>query len=248
MTQSPQRCLIYLIRNTLNAKVYIGQTWTTTERRWKAGYHRQPHLWNAIQLYGRHSFYYEELLCCQTQNDADYYEKYFINLHRSSDRKFGYNIREGGSNGRMSDATKKKISASKKGKPGRKQSIETREKISQSSMGRIVSEATKKKIGNANRGASSPNFGTHLSKERRKLISEAVSGEKHPLFGKEHTDQSKKMMQMNCRTRKIGPKEVLEIRKYTADGTYTQRELSAMYNVSPQNINDIVKRRSWKNI
>jgi group I intron endonuclease len=146
----PQRCLIYLIKNKLNTKIYVGQTWTTTEKRWKYGYHRQPHIWNAIQKYGRENFYYEELLCCLTQEEADHREQYFILLYQSNDRNFGYNIASGGSRGRMSEETKIKLSKAKKGKPGRKQSLENRSRISQSLKGRSISEATKKKIGDAN--------------------------------------------------------------------------------------------------
>lgn len=243
-----EHCLIYIIRNKINDKVYVGQTWTTTKKRWKYGYHRQPHMWNAIKLYGRENFYYEELLSCWTQEDANYFEKYFIQHYKANDREFGYNLHDGGSNGRLSEETKLKISKAKKGKPGRKQSQEIRNKISKGLMGRPVSTSTRKKIGDANSGTNSPNFGTHLSEDRRKQISEAVSGENHPFFGKHHNETSKTKMQQNNRRRILQVEDVLEIRRLHKDEQISQKEIAKKYNITPQTVNDIIKRRSWNNI
>src|SRR5271166_766614 len=71
---------IYLLKNKVNEKVYVGQTWTSLPTRWRSGwgYIGSTHLYNAIQKYGSDQFYYETLMFCGTQETADYWEQYFI--------------------------------------------------------------------------------------------------------------------------------------------------------------------------
>lgn len=243
-------CIIYIIKNTVNDKVYVGQTWDDLKSRWKNGYgyKRQPHMNAAINCYGKAAFYYELLTIAHTQEIADYWEKHFIEMYKSNDREFGYNLTNGGSNGKHSQSSKDKMSLARKGKPGRFQSPEIRAKISTTSTGRVVSEETKTKISIANSGKNSPNFGKNLPVETRKKISEATSGENHPFFGREHSALSKEKMQMNCQSRVLSKEDVLRIRELHEEGDLTQREIAELYQVSFSNINDIVKKRSWKNI
>jgi group I intron endonuclease len=115
-------CLIYIIRNDVNSKVYIGQTWRDLSVRWKS--HLIPSTSNhciklrrAIKKYGQEKFHIELLTICHTQEMADYWEKYFI--HNFDSIKSGYNILEGGGLSRKgtkhSAKTKKKMSAGRQG-------------------------------------------------------------------------------------------------------------------------------------
>lgn len=47
-------CIIYILKNTENIKVYVGQTWKTLKDRWNNGhgYAGCPHISNAIKYYG----------------------------------------------------------------------------------------------------------------------------------------------------------------------------------------------------
>ena len=110
-------CSVYIIRNTLNNKVYIGQTWLPLKQRF--GLHKQKarkgciKLHNALNKYGRDNFYIEELYCCLTQQMADEMEISYIKIYNSIEN--GYNIRTGGSRGKLPEESKKRISLANKG-------------------------------------------------------------------------------------------------------------------------------------
>lgn len=90
---------IYVIRNTVNSKVYIGQTRTSVEQRWKehlrhARYGDQI-INRAMRKYGVDKFYIETLEICDI-SVLDYREIYYIELFDSTDKSKGYNVSIGG--------------------------------------------------------------------------------------------------------------------------------------------------------
>ena len=94
---------IYLHRNKINNKVYIGQTIQNDPNdRWKNGngYKTCTYFYRAIQKYGWENF--EHIILEQnsswTQEELDKKEKEYIILYRANDISYGYNITEGGSN------------------------------------------------------------------------------------------------------------------------------------------------------
>ena len=168
---------IYVLKNKLNNKVYVGQTWSTLKARGNSGYGyaKSPHLNNAIKKYGWGNFYYEFLTMTHTQQIADYWEQYFIDHFNSNNRKYGYNLKLAGSHGKHSENSKNKMSKSMMGNKNslgkntykrsedhkrklseaakkRKHSEETKRKISESGRGKIMSEETKIKISEAQKG------------------------------------------------------------------------------------------------
>ena len=95
---------IYIIRNTVNSKVYIGQTRTSVEQRWKehlrhAQYGNQV-INRAMRKYGVDKFYIETLEICNVKL-LDYREIYYIDLYDSTDKSKGYNVSIGGSTPRF---------------------------------------------------------------------------------------------------------------------------------------------------
>lgn len=102
-----------------NGKVYVGQTKTGVKDRWKAGKgytcHRHGWFWKAIEKYGWSNIKHEILVDDLNKKYADYYEKYFIDLYQSTDKRYGYNCQTGGSRDyKYSEESKKKISDSLK--------------------------------------------------------------------------------------------------------------------------------------
>lgn len=95
---------IYIIRNTVNSKVYIGQTRTSVEQRWKehlrhAQYGDQV-INKAMKKYGVDKFYIETLEICDVEL-LDYREMYYIDLFDSIDKSKGYNVSIGGNTPRF---------------------------------------------------------------------------------------------------------------------------------------------------
>ena len=90
---------IYIIRNTINNKVYIGQTKVSVETRWQehlrhAKYGDQV-INRAMRKYGVNKFYIETLEICDI-NIIDYREMYYIDLYDSTNKSKGYNVSIGG--------------------------------------------------------------------------------------------------------------------------------------------------------
>lgn len=91
---------IYVIKNTINNKIYIGQTVQSISRRF--GQHKNKKhkgckkIFNALNKYGRENFYIEQIMSAKTKKDINYLEEYFIKYFDST--KKGYNITKGGSN------------------------------------------------------------------------------------------------------------------------------------------------------
>ena len=90
---------IYIIRNTINNKVYIGQTRTSIEQRWSehlrhARYGKQI-INRAMRKHGTSNFYIETLEICDVSllNER---EIYYIDLYDATNKNKGYNVSIGG--------------------------------------------------------------------------------------------------------------------------------------------------------
>lgn len=149
-----------------SGKVYIGMTGTKPEYRWNygKGYKQQPYFWNAIQKYGWDNFEHIILATQLTKSEAEELEIQLIATYRSNQSEYGYNCDNGGSCvGKVSEATKQKMSAAKKGKPPNNKGIKR-------------SEHARKKASESLKGANNPRYGVVVSEETRRKLSEANKG------------------------------------------------------------------------
>ena len=189
---------IYLRTNRINGKKYIGQV---TTNRFKARQYRWNNLNlpyagnvinNARKKYGIDAFDFEILKECKDE-ELNQLEMYYIK-ELNTKVPYGYNMTDGGG-----------------GKSGFTVSHETKQKISESLIGKKLSEEHKKKLSEAHRGKKHYMYGKHLSdKTRKKLseahkgkklsvehkikISESLIGKKHPNYGKHHSEETRKKM------------------------------------------------------
>ena len=94
---------IYIIKNTINKKVYIGQTTQKVEDRFKQHLkllksNSNQIIHKAIKKYGKDKFYYEILEYGVDVQDLNKKEEYYIKIYNSVEN--GYNISYGGGQSR----------------------------------------------------------------------------------------------------------------------------------------------------
>ena len=116
--------VIYVHRNKINGKRYIGITNNIHKRWYGKGKHYDgcPHFWAAINKYGWDSFTHTIILSGLTLEEANYFEREYIAKYKTQDKRFGYNITSGGNfaptmtGKHHSEATKEKMRESAKGR------------------------------------------------------------------------------------------------------------------------------------
>jgi len=143
--------VIYKITNILNGKIYVGQTVQDPKIRWRRhknaakdsnGESYNLHLYCSMRKHGEHNFKFEIIEEHTNLNDANIAEIKYISNYNSTNKKFGYNNQTGG-------RTNFTITE------------ETRKKLSDSHMGKKLSEESIRKVVEAN---------TIFSKEEEKII------------------------------------------------------------------------------
>lgn len=99
---------VYVHINKINNKKYVGITQQTCKKRWMngKGYKTCPKFYKAINKYGWDNFEHIVLKENLTEEQAKQFEIYFIDLYKSNERKFGYNLTRGGQ-GRLKYANDK---------------------------------------------------------------------------------------------------------------------------------------------
>ena len=90
---------VYKTTNLINGKIYVGKHRCSefTENYKGSG----KVLWNAINKYGWDNFKVELLEECQSSEELNEREKYWIKYYKSQDRNIGYNIAPGGNGGNL---------------------------------------------------------------------------------------------------------------------------------------------------
>ena len=111
---------VYIHKNKVNNKVYVGITCQKTNYRWGAGsgYRQQPKFYNAIKKYGWDNFEHIILFENLSFEEAKQKEIEIISKYNAFTKKYGYNATKGGdgSNGvPCSEEKKQKISKANKG-------------------------------------------------------------------------------------------------------------------------------------
>ena len=168
---------VYCIRNTINNKVYIGQS-INIEGRWRdhsriEGEVKSRYtLSKAFKKYGLDNFEFIILETCTTE-ELDNLEIQWIKLMDSTSSSKGYNLNTGGGSMRgyrHTDEAKQKLRNFNLGKTI---SDITRQKFRKAQLGKVVSEETRFRMSAKGRGHPT-------SEETKAKISAAKKGKKLP--------------------------------------------------------------------
>lgn len=133
---------IYLIKNLINNKIYVGQSINVKTRISKhksylrSGSHENQHLQRAFNKYGESSFEFVILETCDV-SEIDKKELHYIKKFDSMNIEKGYNLESGGNEGKIvSESTKEKKRGKNNPMYGKKDSAETKVKKIVSSRGK----------------------------------------------------------------------------------------------------------------
>ena len=202
-----------------SGKVYIGITSRDPEKRWengkgylrkRNGEYTQPAIARAIIKYGWENFKHEILFENLTQEEAEFQEQRLVELYRSTQYEFGYNIKEGGGvTGKFSEESRRRMSENRKGENncrfGTRHSEETKQKIRESKLGdknpmygTSWSEERREQMRERMSGVNSPNYGKPLSEETKRKLSEShkgkYAGENSPNYGRHPSEETREKM------------------------------------------------------
>ena len=178
--------IVYLARNTVNGKGYVGQTVKALKARMREHRHEanarrsKSCFYAAVRKYGFELFTWQALKACGSREDLAAAEQVYISTMKTKVPN-GYNLTDGGggtSGYVMSTEQKRKISEAQMGNTHCKgvfPSVETRRKISEAGMGRVCSVETRLKLGEASKGNTHCK-GKVCSVETRRKLSEANKG------------------------------------------------------------------------
>jgi group I intron endonuclease len=191
-----RRHFIYIVENSINDKLYVGQTVNLYKRQWdhfSGNGTSSTVLSNAIRKYGAKSFEFVLLESCNSVDEANNREIYWIeNLNTLAPS--GYNLKTGGGNGFPCAESRLRMSQSHMGQ-SRKLSEEHKRKIGLPKIGKPRSVETRKKISKALTGIS-------LSEERKRNMSLASYWRK-----KTHCIRGHPFNEENTRFRKDGGRD-----------------------------------------
>lgn len=192
---------IYTITNKANGKIYVGYSISMSRRMYqhkrslRVREHSNPHLQSAYDCYGEDCFEFEVLEYHEEMSVLPSIENYWVNMLRSNDREYGYNIActsDRHEAYKWSDETRQKMMKrfSEGNHPaiGFKHSEETKKIWSEQRRGRKFSDEAK--------AAMSMGQKLAYTDERREKISKARKGRKH-------TDETKRILSEKAK-QKVG--------------------------------------------
>lgn len=256
--------IIYLIKNNISGKCYVGLTTKSLDTRWKqhlkeAKKNNPRPLYSSIRKYGEEAFVIVVLEDVVSLDKLQESERKWIKYFSSDDNDSGYNLTPGGNGfiGSPPEEMRKKISASLL---GHTKSVETKEKIAAALRGKSHSQEVKNKIKIAlarpackesKRQKSIGKTHTELSKEKIKSSMRSVWA----------NDTYRKEM---CRRRRgennsraiLNEHDVVRIRSEWKSGGSPTREVdretcrkyAEQFGCTPAAIFRVLRGHSWKHV
>jgi group I intron endonuclease len=230
---------IYLIKNIINNKVYVGSAvnihkrWKEHKKHLKEGKHHSCHLQHAWDKHGEQNFKFEIIEEVSNPDHLLSYEQVYLDYYKSYEEERGYNIckvagsqlgmkrteetrqkmREAAKN--ISEETRQKM---REASIGRKHTEETKQKLREANTGKKLSEETKQKL-----KKTSKMLGKKQSEETRRRIGEARRGRKH-------SEETKQRIREVARLRKHSEETKQKLRKINLGKKHSEETKNKMIN------------------
>jgi group I intron endonuclease len=171
--------VIYKTTNLLNGKIYVGQSKHNKSTYLGSG----TYIKKAIKKYGRENFNREVLEYCETSEDLNERELYWIKKLKATDRKIGYNVRLKNQGLYTTQSRERQMHFK-----GKKLTDEHRANISKGLEGyKKTTEHIRKIQQNMDRSYMQ-------TEEYRNNMSMSTSGSKNGMYGKKHTEETKQLI------------------------------------------------------
>ena len=105
--------VIYIIKNNINNKIYVGQTTKNFNKRYNYNLYNSTHnehLKHSIEKYGIENFtIIKEFDVAHSKEELDALEDMYIKIYNTTNSKYGYNKKFGGANGLFNEDIKLRI-------------------------------------------------------------------------------------------------------------------------------------------
>lgn len=237
---------IYLTTNLINGKMYIGQKKSTKYLPNYLGSGKI--LRRALKKYGIENFINEVLKWCDSKEELNLLEKFYIKIFNASTSDYFYNIAKGGDGGMTHEPYYGRAYFK-----GRHHTEESKQLMREKRIGRLnpmwgkrgelcpnygrqVSEETRQKIREKNSGENHPNWGKHLKEETRNKISSKITG----------ITRSKESNIKNAKAHQKWPDEViLDVAKMRNSGVSYQKIQEKYPDIPSSVIEGIVNGHSF---
>lgn len=212
--------LIYCAENLHNHKKYIGQTTKTLAKRIRthvgecAKKNRNIYFHNALRKYGVTGFMWSIICYCESQDSLNAAEAHWIRYLDTI--HLGYNRKEGGLRGALSEEARQKISKALRGrsypwKKGIPLSEETKAKIRAARKFQIITDEARHKMSLARKGKPlGPFSAEHREHLRQGKLGKLASAETKmkmsaTRMGKKHSPETREKMQQSATRRWKNP-------------------------------------------
>ena len=249
-------CGIYMIKNMINGKVYIGQA-VNIDKRWQehkndlnGNRHINTHLQRAWNKYGADNFIFNIVEECP-KDELNDREIYYIAQYKAHNMKYGYNKTYGGESGRQTDEIRAKISKNTKkalgnpvvrAKMSKSKAILSKEEVLQIVELFITKHYSMNKLGkmfNVDTAAIASiinNQTFHIYDNEINTVLAKYNLTRVDLKGMKRKANNKK---------KLSKKDVLNIINLYLYG-YSQRKIAKMYNMSDVQIGRLINGETYK--
>lgn len=190
---------VYMHKNKINEKIYIGITCQKPELRWGHGsrYKKSTYFRRAVQKYGWDNFEHIVLFDSLTEPEAKQKEIDLIAKYNSNQKEYGYNLAAGGqgTNGyRHTDEAKELMRTKRLGSKGYWD-------------GKHLSEEHRQKLSAAHKGQCPPMKGKSFSEESKQKMRDAKLGkqlsEQHKRKLSESSTLKRKVKQIDLLTGEV---------------------------------------------